>query len=322
MLERYVLMLLAAACFSSLGSCAAPTQIRLNIHTDLPCSDAQAWRGVRIYTGTPDASLESKAASGAAEGCDATGFIGSMVIIPSGEKDAEVGIRVVAGVKRPPEECAAAGYQGCIVARRAVRFDRHGTLELDIRLTADCLSLGCDSTHTCIAGSCTATASVPDALPPPQVIPENQPRVRCGDDGVQCGISGDVCCLTVDRDAGTATGNCQPAASCPRTSIVLNCDDETDCAAQSDDAGVPGDCIIDHTKVSPDAHYTVRDVFSSTCIRHGDLLGGASFGGVGLCNREHLCRDQFACTSSATQRQDDTWPTNPLPGYYWCTISE
>ena len=463
-----LVFLLLALALTALGSCAAPTQIILHLHTDVACS-TPPWPGVAVYVGAPDGSLEDKLPVLSEQHCDANGEVGTLVITPSGEKNAEVGLRVVAGIERRPEDCAKSSYQGCIVARRAVRFDRHETIHVDVRLTRSCIDFGCGTGSTCVDGECKQLAEVPndsnpgvepDASAPngrvrcgdnglfcptegnvccltvdrvaktasgacqpadtcvlpkivlrcddesdcaaltddrghpgscilsytdvpgapnstsPDVVSaancapysvlegiagksllalcndhdtcmngtalcgasdvpipnymwcavkapfaesQGAPRVRCGDDGVECGIDGDVCCLTLDRAAGRGTGKCQPASTCPRGSIVLNCDDETDCAAYGDDAGVPGDCILDHTLVTPDNHGTVAEVFSSSCTNHANLfVNDNNSGGFGLCVREQRCRGTFPCVSSETQMLT---PTNPLPGYFWCYIS-
>ena len=70
-----------------------------------------------------------------------------------------------------------------------------------------------------------------------------QPNVRCGDNGAVCPTSGNVCCLSVDTAAGTTTGECRPPETCPPTSLVLYCDDESDCPRLSPD-GVVGICNL------------------------------------------------------------------------------
>jgi hypothetical protein len=292
-----------------IGSCLGPTELRLHVHTNVPCTDSAQWKGVAVYTGVPGESLEAKAPALTTTSCDENGQVGSLVVVPSGSKDDEVGLRVVAGLSYHPEECASHQYQGCIVARRAVRFDRHTALDLDIELTSDCVGFGCDATHTCVAGTCADTRTMQVA----EVVADAGPSVRCGDNGVYCPTSGNVCCLTVDKDAGTAVGECKDPAHCPpRTSIVLNCDDETDCASLADDAGHPGICALSY--MSPGGDFSPDTVSLSECVSFSNFFR-ASYG-LELCESRQPCLEQtFSCHASLGI------PNNPLPGYFWCDIS-
>jgi hypothetical protein len=294
-----------------IGSCLGPTELRLHVHTNVPCTDSAQWKGVAVYAGVTGESLEAKAPALTTTSCDKDGQVGSLVVVPSGSKDDEVGLRVVAGLSYKPEECASHQYQGCIVTRRAVRFDHHTALDLDLELTSDCVGLGCDATHTCVAGACadTRTAQVVEA--------DAGPSVRCGDNGVYCPTSGDVCCLSVDADAGTTVGECKDPAHCSsRTSIVLNCDDETDCASFADDAGHPGICAVTYVGFGGGHDgWTPTSVQLSQCIGYGPFI--QSFGGIGLelCEARQVCfNQQFHCQGSLGG------PVNPLPGYFWCNI--
>jgi len=95
--------------------------------------------------------------------CDpSTGRIGSIVVVPSGEKDSEFAIRVVTGMTMSPDDCVRSGYLGgCVVARRALGFIPHQSLELPIRMEASCLDVPCGKTETCHSGSC-VSASIPN----------------------------------------------------------------------------------------------------------------------------------------------------------------
>jgi hypothetical protein len=306
---------------SQLPACAAPTEIRLRVHTNVPCTDPTKWKGVAIYAGAPGAGLESKAPALTTTECDEHGLVGTLVVVPSGSKDDEVGLRVVGGIAHAPEECAAHGYKGCIVARREVRFNRHQALDLDVALTSECVDLGCDSTHTCVAGMCTETERVPlTSEPPPDAgvapLDPSKPMVRCGDNGVFCPTSGNVCCLTVNRDAGTTSGECKASALCPPTSIVLNCDDESDCTSFSD-ADSPGVCLLSYTAPVENTPYLPGIVSLAQCMNF--RLFGVTIGvGLELCQT----REQDGCVDGnfACGRSEGS-PNNPLPGYFWCKVA-
>ena len=306
--------------FSLLGStlvatgCADPTEIRLHVFTNVPCTDPAEWKGVAVYVGRADANLEDKAPALSTMSCDQYGQVGSLVVVPSGSKDDEIGLRVVAGISRNPEDCASHQYQGCIVARRSVRFNRHTTLDLDIELTSDCRGVGCDAAHTCIEGTCSdthtadATLNLPDAQGPNSV--------RCGDNGVFCPTTGNVCCLSVNREAKTTFGDCRPASTCPSTNLILYCDDESDCTGLSDDQGRIGMCMVSYTQAEGTL-FTPTAVAGSQCTHHAGTAGIRNYG-------LQLCQTRLPCLGGARlcESSDNGVPNTPLPGYYWCVVDE
>jgi hypothetical protein len=159
LMRRLWIVLVAAVVASAAGAgasgCKAPTQISIDVRTNGDCTNAAAWRGLSVYIGKPGLDVETKAPTLTTSSCSAGGEIGTLFITPSGAKDDEVGIRVVAGLDKGPEECAAAGYAGCIVARRDVRFSQSSTVDVIIDLTLQCTGIACDSTRTCVNGTCT-----------------------------------------------------------------------------------------------------------------------------------------------------------------------
>jgi len=288
------------------------------------CTSPDHWHGVAVYLGEPDATLETKSPTLVTTDCDSTGRVGSLVIAPSGGKGDVIGLRVVAGLTRNPEDCAAAGYMGCIVARRTVRFTPHEALALDVSLTADCISQACDSGHTCLTGDCVGSQFIEPPVPPASmpVVPDagatdGGASVRCGDNGVRCPTSGNVCCLTVDMDAGTTSGHCGLGRDCPSTSIVLNCDDDTDCSALDDPEAGPGLCALTYSAgVEP---FTPIRVSLSECLPAHSPLPGVSHLGLVLCQeRTGPCAGRLPCVSS--HGSDNSQTENALPGYYWCEI--
>jgi hypothetical protein len=296
-------------CWFVLGACADPTEIRLNVYTDVPCTGGAEWKGIAVYVGRADTNIENKAPALTTTDCDHNGQIGSLVLVPSGAKDEEVALRVVAGIGQNPEDCASHQYQGCIVARRSVRFNRHATLDLDITLTGDCRGIGCDAAHTCVDGTCTDTHTVetlselPDAPAPASV--------RCGDNGVVCPTTGNVCCLTVDQAAGSTTGECRDPAQCPSTSIVLYCDDESDCSSFTDEQGRVGMCVLSYTGAEG-LLYVPKSVAGSQCMYHAGTAGVPNYG-------LELCQTRAPCLGGTTECiASQGAPQNALPGYFYC----
>jgi hypothetical protein len=135
----------------SFVDCREPTQITLEISTDAQCADV---RGTTIGVGKL-VSLENKPAVAETAACSKSGRIGSLVVVPSGDKDEEVTIRVVTGVGKSPEACVTDGFVGgCIVARRTIRYLPHTPLDLPIEMNIDCLDIPCEATQTCFNGEC------------------------------------------------------------------------------------------------------------------------------------------------------------------------
>ncbi|HVY25261.1 MAG TPA: hypothetical protein VHB79_01865 [Polyangiaceae bacterium] len=295
------------------SACRAPTEIRLEIRTNVPCtSKAKGWRGVAVYAGSSGAEERGDAPVLVTHDCDADGRIGSLVLVPSGDKDEAVRIRVVAGVsddpRLSPEDCAARDYAGCIVARRAVKYVAHESLELDIDLTNDCFNLGCDPEHTCSVGGCVgvdeAASAVPDA---------SAHTVHCGDNNAVCSTSGAVCCLSVDTENQTTHGACMQPKDCPPANVVLNCDDDGDCDELDSELG-PGMCILSFTTL-PDDYYKPQTISSSQCLAAGHQFERTNVG-LALCQSRQPCNNGKArCIESGGS------PVNQLPGYFWCEVS-
>ena len=142
------------------GACRAPTEITIELTTDVRCTDV---KGTAITIGDLTA-LDSKPVTTVTPACDpSTGRIGSMVIVPSAANDDIVAIKVVMGVGRDPAECVAPAYgPGCIVARRALHFIPSSSLYVPIFMGAICTGIACNATQTCVGGNC-ASAVIEDS---------------------------------------------------------------------------------------------------------------------------------------------------------------
>lgn len=285
--------LLAAICVS----CRGATQIMVDIRTNVPCANPSQWQGIAVYAGSPGLDVETKDPSSTSAACDPDGHVGSIVLVPNGAKDGTVAIRVVAGLTRPPEQCAAAGYKGCIVARRTVTFIAHEALDLTIALTADCADQACDALRTCINGSCTdarlTSSATGDAA-------ASGPTVRCGSDPNNRCPANDTehaCCLTVDTGK-IVSATCKKTIDCSPPSFALLCDKASDCAGSQDDAGVPYVCCIANAFGAP---------HNSQCLPVGQCDANEGFKTF-LCNDQQPCRGPLQCKPHS----DD------VPGYFSC----
>ena len=134
------------------SGCRSATELSVVVTTDVPC---KSMRGASVTVGTVG-SIDTSPPTAVTTFCDAdTGNMGTLVVVPSGARDAELALRVVGGVGVDPESCRGASYgSGCIVARRALRYLPHQSMRLLVRLSATCQGVVCAPDQTCSLGVC------------------------------------------------------------------------------------------------------------------------------------------------------------------------
>jgi hypothetical protein len=152
MARAFAFFFLAAA----LPACQDPTQIKLELSTDVLCTDLVETKLWVRDLAVDEFDLERAVVDhrGPEPYCSNDGRIGSIVAVPRDDDDAAIGLEVITRVGNL--ECARPPFYGpgCIIARRGVRFLPQTSLELPIRLTLDCLGVVCEATETCQAGQC------------------------------------------------------------------------------------------------------------------------------------------------------------------------
>lgn len=127
------------------GACQTPTQVTLELRTDVPCSSV---RGVSITVGSPG-TVESASPGTTVYACN-DGYIGTLAVVPSGAKDGRLAVRAVLGVDVPSDQCSVQSkYRGCIVVRRELSFVPRSNLLVPIGFYAACRNVACDSNSTC-----------------------------------------------------------------------------------------------------------------------------------------------------------------------------
>src|SRR5580700_9659973 len=121
MVPARMLFALAAcgAAVTGFLACRTPTEVTVNISTDVACTKS-AWAGVAVYAGSPGLDVETRAPALTSTTCAASGKVGSIVVVPNGDDDQTIEVRVVGGITRAPDQCATYNYDGCIVARRTL----------------------------------------------------------------------------------------------------------------------------------------------------------------------------------------------------------
>ncbi|HEY2515648.1 MAG TPA: hypothetical protein VGI39_32490 [Polyangiaceae bacterium] len=202
-----VVVLLGMAA-GALAGCRGSTEIDVEVSTNVPCTQ---WTGAAIAVGLLGRDFETKPAASTTATCRADGHVGTLVAIPKGADNANVAFRVVGAVGTSLEGCAAdAGAPGCIVARRALNFIPHETLNLAVALVSACEGIACDPLTTCVEGEC-RPAAIPD--------PGQCASQTCGE-GVLPPADGGVGDASLPSDggaleAGTPDATLPPDATAP-----------------------------------------------------------------------------------------------------------
>jgi alpha-tubulin suppressor-like RCC1 family protein len=137
-------------------ACRDPTQIELQVSTDVPYA---AGRTIAFTMG-PVGQTETRAPNVVTDmSWGADGRVGSLVVTPSGDSDESVEVKVIMGVGRAPESCTIANSTNCIITRRQLSFVPNRTLHLPIGLFALCEGVPCGANTTCNAlGACVTNA--------------------------------------------------------------------------------------------------------------------------------------------------------------------
>lgn len=138
------------------ASCRAPTEVRVVVKSDA-CTPTST---TTITTGSLG-DIETKPPGPTSSKCD-NGDVGSVVLQPSGEKNAAFAFKVVMGIDKPADQCTAPAYEGCIVARRALSFLPNEELVVVVDMRASCKDNPCNPDQTCVKGRCVTAQIAPD----------------------------------------------------------------------------------------------------------------------------------------------------------------
>lgn len=211
-------MLAAAGIIAaSASNCVAPTQIIVEVRAADPalCSGPNAIQQTGIAVRTPD-RIDEEPLDIFENGTHCDGdMIGWLTITPSGDKHAEVGIRIVAGVTKMAHQCKGPTWDGCILARRTARFVPNETIRRTVYLSVSCIGKACGEKE-CFHGACVDREDIPPDGGPPQ--PKDDADIPGSSDA-----SDDAPVVEAGADACTVcTGN---GLSCSAGSCTLDCDE-------------------------------------------------------------------------------------------------
>lgn len=298
-----------------LVDCAEPTQIEIDVRTDacgvlknagiaVTTREKIDTEELRIFTpDRPDnAGCEAKPAD----------RVGTLIIYPSGAKDAEVAIRIVGGITRTAQECTPGNYAGCVVARRIERFVEGSTKKVIVILSRACEGKDCGLGKECNqSGACVGT--LPDGgtedggTLDAQILPD-APLDDASSDAPNDGLVEPDACVNCSGpgttcNAGVCTVNCGlDAAACSNREVCaanldckLQCNAPNSCVNVGCAAGAKS-CVFDCTDGDP-ACSTVRCAAPYclvNCTNPGRCAGTVTLGGTDaglLCNGANTCGD-------------------------------
>jgi hypothetical protein len=158
-------LVLAAASVVPAGEvgCLGATQVTLVLSTDVDCKQTIT---TTITTSAPDAPTAVPAATTTT--CQSGGDLGTLVLVPSGDRGGHVNVEVVTAVGVPASACVRPAFgPSCIVARRSLGFLPHTGLTLPIAMRDACRGILCGPTDTCVSGVCRSAALDPNACQDP-----------------------------------------------------------------------------------------------------------------------------------------------------------
>ncbi len=201
-------------------ACYTPTEIVVELSTDLRCTDAPQ---TTIFRGPPFDTLPNASTSDCAEIANADTRIGTVTVVPTEDADRASLKVVIAARGRRIEDCEA-HPEDCIVARRSFSYVKHRSLRLPIRLLSECFGEPCADGTTCGPGGI------------------------CLGDSVAC-ASRDVCQLSEEAPAAAAP----PAGSSPAQTDGGPGPTPTSCALPSGTALATTQNVPSHVAVGKDA---------------------------------------------------------------------
>jgi formylglycine-generating enzyme len=217
-MRRFPLGALALAAL--LPACRSPTEISVDVVTNVPCAQVT----VTSFTSGELGAIESLPPTTESTTCTAN-HLGTVVLVPSSAgDDAKVGFKIVTALDgETASACsgaAAAGNPKCIVERRALNYIPHNPLVVIVDMDAVCEGQICDAQSTCVNGVC-VSAVIPD--------PSSCEGAGCGDTVLGPLPDGGVD-ATVDAssdapaDAPIDVATCTPGAQqCSGASSVETC---------------------------------------------------------------------------------------------------
>lgn len=138
-------------------SCQDPTQVMIEVRTNV---EYRAGIVTSFTVGAPGQTEDAPPATETREEWRRDGvgdaFVGSLAVVPGEDDESALSVKIVMGVRKEARDCTSAdGYQGCIVARRRLRYAPNTLLRLPVVLYSRCEGVPCTPDTTCnVSGLC------------------------------------------------------------------------------------------------------------------------------------------------------------------------
>jgi hypothetical protein len=158
---------LPALAVAATHGCQEPTQVTLDIRTNVVCGDS---KGVEIVVATTPHVAETRAAllgsgprfaTATTRECNearSPSQVGTLVVTPSDDDNQAAVVVLGSFGKTPVEACLGSSFPTqCIVARRRFAFVDHLRIALPILLDPVCAGIPCDETSTCVGAKCVSS---------------------------------------------------------------------------------------------------------------------------------------------------------------------
>jgi hypothetical protein len=308
----------------SLVDCAAPTQIVVEVYSDAcpggPSAAGETINQTGIAVGTA-ADIDNKSPAAFRDSCEHPPGVGTLTIYPSGSSDAEVAIKVIAGVGMVgPEQCRAPEYAGCILHRRVMRFVPNTTQRVTVRLSLACLNRVCAPGSTCDNGVCKAETDIlPDGgtradaatteagLADGAVLPMDAGADACAQCNGTCTSTG--CAVDCKSKVCNPADDCSPTLPCTITCDGTGHCNDIRCNTNSTCTVNCGNAKSSCNKVTCNA---------ATCVVKCDGANScAGDGGISLdasTSASLTCSGDNACGTASCNSPDCTLSCNPNSG--------
>lgn len=168
---RSTLAVLALGLGVTALACQEPTEAIVEISTNAECS---AIAGTGITAGKVG-EVELASYDTVTTQCQGEGDIGSIVLLPDGDKSGAFAFKVVASLGTTDvEDCKAPLYgPSCIVAQRSMHFVPNLPFHVPLKLGVACAGVLCPDGQTCVDGTCVSADCDPAAgcVPEPDIPP-------------------------------------------------------------------------------------------------------------------------------------------------------
>lgn len=295
-MRRSAFVVSALSAIAIATSCKDPTEIVVDVRTNVPFRTDTV---TSFTVGNPGQTESAFPTTETRAPFGPSGEVGSLVVVPGNGKDSPVSVKVVMGIGREARDCTTANAQGCIIARRTLRYVPHTRLDLPITLYSACVGVPCDPNTTCnILGQCVpadvgdtsacagGVCDVPGGNPPPgtPVSPADAAPDGTGGDAAPKDSGGSDAIAEGGSDAGSdADGGVPGAPVCPTFAS----------GGGKGPACIAGQVCCEHTTTS----YGCAESCSPADVATFACSGGDCPNGLFCCLAKGLatCRDTSEC---------------------------